>query len=43
MELDGKFLIVAGYGYCNRLGYFICANPYDDETTAPEIPLGRGW
>ena len=40
MDLDEKFYIVAGWGLANRIGYFLCSVPFDDETTAPEIPLG---
>ena len=41
MELDGGLYISAGWGLVNRLGYFVCEKPFEDERTAPEIYLGR--
>lgn len=41
MEMDGRLYIVAGYALVNRLGYFVCSVPFENEMVAPEVPLGR--
>ena len=41
MEMDGRLYIVAGWGLVNRLGYFVCTRPFENEWDAPEVPLGR--
>jgi len=40
MEHENRFYIVAGFGLANRIGYFLCKVPFEDECTAPEIALG---
>jgi hypothetical protein len=31
VEVDGKGILVNGYSYVNRLGYFVCKVPWKDE------------
>jgi hypothetical protein len=31
VEVDGKGILVNGYSYVNRLGYFVCEVPWKDD------------
>jgi len=41
MEHESRLYIVAGWGLANRLGYFVCSVPFENDYDAPEIPLGK--
>lgn len=40
IELDGMSYLIAGWALMNRIGHIVCANPFKDEYSAPEVRMG---